>query len=207
MFSCFLLGLFFNPENGGDTFLQNVGWLSTSYEALYYRRKKSSQPPSWEPQILQHFTTVCTVKHGTFLLDNGQYTLCMSFIWTFQSADRRSGNLAWTLFKWRTSQNCTFFFYPFSLLNYKKIHSLYLSVLEFQLSTQLTDFREILYAQYAIRDHSNGLHVNSPTVSNTNMADARTREKRTTTAFSKLREVIDLRKICKFAGKLFQSVK
>jgi hypothetical protein len=26
-----LLGLFFNPENGGDMFLQNVTWLSEDY--------------------------------------------------------------------------------------------------------------------------------------------------------------------------------
>jgi hypothetical protein len=39
----FLLDLFFNPEDGDDMFLWNVGWLSTN----------SSQPPLWEPQILQ----------------------------------------------------------------------------------------------------------------------------------------------------------
>jgi hypothetical protein len=32
----FLLGLFFNHENGGDMFLQTVGWLSTNYMALYH---------------------------------------------------------------------------------------------------------------------------------------------------------------------------
>jgi hypothetical protein len=34
----FLLGLLFNPENGDDTFLQNVGWLSADYIALYPNR-------------------------------------------------------------------------------------------------------------------------------------------------------------------------
>jgi hypothetical protein len=33
----FLLGLFFVPENGGVMFLQNFGWLSTGYTALYPR--------------------------------------------------------------------------------------------------------------------------------------------------------------------------
>jgi hypothetical protein len=31
----FLLGLFFDPADGGDMFLRNVGWHSTDYKALY----------------------------------------------------------------------------------------------------------------------------------------------------------------------------
>jgi hypothetical protein len=38
----FLLGLFFNPENGGDMFLRNFGWFSTDYKALYSWRQNSS---------------------------------------------------------------------------------------------------------------------------------------------------------------------
>jgi hypothetical protein len=30
-----LLGLFFEPEDGGDMFLQNIDWLSVDYAALY----------------------------------------------------------------------------------------------------------------------------------------------------------------------------
>jgi hypothetical protein len=33
-----LLGLFFDPEDGSDMFLRNVGWLSTDYKTLHPRR-------------------------------------------------------------------------------------------------------------------------------------------------------------------------
>jgi hypothetical protein len=35
MVSGFMLGLLFNPEDGGSTFLQNVGQLSTHYMVLH----------------------------------------------------------------------------------------------------------------------------------------------------------------------------
>jgi hypothetical protein len=34
----FLLGLFYDPEDGGDMFLRNAGSLSTEYAGLYPRR-------------------------------------------------------------------------------------------------------------------------------------------------------------------------
>jgi hypothetical protein len=34
----FLRGLFFDPEDGGDMYLRNVGGISTGYAALYPRR-------------------------------------------------------------------------------------------------------------------------------------------------------------------------
>jgi hypothetical protein len=37
-----LLGLLFSPEDGWDMFLQNIGWLSLYYIALYPRRHNSS---------------------------------------------------------------------------------------------------------------------------------------------------------------------
>jgi hypothetical protein len=37
-----LLGLFFDPEDGGDMFLQNVDWLSTYYTTLNPRSQYSS---------------------------------------------------------------------------------------------------------------------------------------------------------------------
>jgi hypothetical protein len=38
MNECFLLGIFFDPEDEGNMFLQNVSSLSTDYTALYPRR-------------------------------------------------------------------------------------------------------------------------------------------------------------------------
>jgi hypothetical protein len=34
----FLLGLFFDPEDGGNMFLRNIGWLSADSVELYPRR-------------------------------------------------------------------------------------------------------------------------------------------------------------------------
>jgi hypothetical protein len=41
--SSFLLGLFFDPEDGGDMFLGKVGWFSTDYTDLYLRQQNSSR--------------------------------------------------------------------------------------------------------------------------------------------------------------------
>jgi hypothetical protein len=43
--------LFFNPEDGGDMTLQNMGWLSTDYMPLYLRRQTFSSSPLWEPHV------------------------------------------------------------------------------------------------------------------------------------------------------------
>jgi hypothetical protein len=37
-----LLGLYFGPEDWGDMFLRNAGWLSTNYMALNHRRQYTS---------------------------------------------------------------------------------------------------------------------------------------------------------------------
>jgi hypothetical protein len=42
LYAGFLLGTFFDPENGSDMILQNVGRLSTDYMALYPRIYNSS---------------------------------------------------------------------------------------------------------------------------------------------------------------------
>jgi hypothetical protein len=36
------VGLLFDPENGGNMFLQNVDWFSVDYTTLYPRRQNSS---------------------------------------------------------------------------------------------------------------------------------------------------------------------
>jgi hypothetical protein len=37
--------LFFDPEDGGNKFIRNVGHNSTDYTASYPRRRNSSKPP------------------------------------------------------------------------------------------------------------------------------------------------------------------
>jgi hypothetical protein len=41
------LGSFFDPEDGGDMILRNVGCLSTDYTALYPRRQYYSKRPEY----------------------------------------------------------------------------------------------------------------------------------------------------------------
>jgi hypothetical protein len=33
-----MLGVFFDPDGGGDMFFRNVGWFSAEYAVLYPRR-------------------------------------------------------------------------------------------------------------------------------------------------------------------------
>jgi hypothetical protein len=46
------LALLLSPEDGGDMFHQNIGWLSLVYIALYPGRWNSLYPPLWEHEIL-----------------------------------------------------------------------------------------------------------------------------------------------------------
>jgi hypothetical protein len=41
-----------NPEDRGDMFLQNVGWLSADYTGLYLRTRNSSQSPILHLEII-----------------------------------------------------------------------------------------------------------------------------------------------------------
>jgi hypothetical protein len=43
---CFLLGLFFDPEDGGEKYFRNVGLLSADYTALYLRKNKVKENSS-----------------------------------------------------------------------------------------------------------------------------------------------------------------
>jgi hypothetical protein len=45
----FSFGLFFDPEDGDDIFIRNVGWLLTDYRMLYARRQNSSVMSFSEP--------------------------------------------------------------------------------------------------------------------------------------------------------------
>jgi hypothetical protein len=42
-----LLGLIFDPEDGGNMLHQNVDWVSVDYVALYPRRQNSSTHEMW----------------------------------------------------------------------------------------------------------------------------------------------------------------
>jgi hypothetical protein len=69
-----LLGLPFDPEDGGSTFFQNVGWLSTGYTALYPSRQIASWRPLWESQIL----------HAVFLFTSVIYLPLPYLNWYFE---------------------------------------------------------------------------------------------------------------------------
>jgi hypothetical protein len=125
-------------------------WLiSTDYTALYPKRKNSSQPLLWEPQILQQFTSLYTAKDRDFLLDNGQYALCA---YPFQLSNHLTDfqEIWYELYSNGGCHNVVLF-YPFSFLNEKS--TLTVSVPEFQLLTELSDFHEIFNAHYAVRNH------------------------------------------------------
>jgi hypothetical protein len=79
---CILLNLF-DPENGGDTFLHNVSWLSSDYMALYpseqgaqesiwtqvgWNSKRLKKTASWGDSQLVRFEvfTVVTMKRAIF---------------------------------------------------------------------------------------------------------------------------------------------
>jgi hypothetical protein len=70
----FVLGLFFNPEAGGDMFVCNSGWLPTDYMTLCVRRY---EPLLWEPQshpLWFHFLVVITIFIHELFVDVD--TLC-----------------------------------------------------------------------------------------------------------------------------------
>jgi hypothetical protein len=60
----FLLGLFFDPEDGGDMFYRNAGLLSMEYTALYptaVRTSNSTREKSLAPVRNVARSSVCTV--------------------------------------------------------------------------------------------------------------------------------------------------
>jgi hypothetical protein len=85
-----LIGLFFDPQNGGDRFLRNFGWLLMEYTALYPRKMElfslsfelkwnDRPPPSTETDLLddksgyaetQHFSRHLSCS-GTWVIQKG----------------------------------------------------------------------------------------------------------------------------------------
>jgi hypothetical protein len=57
----FLLGLFFDPDDGGDMFLGNVCWLSVEYTTLYPRTQNSLWA-TWSPACLTQFIGMQVIK-------------------------------------------------------------------------------------------------------------------------------------------------
>jgi hypothetical protein len=58
----FLLGLFFDPENGGDMYLRNVGWLSADYTALFPRRQNSGNNITFQkPHYIYTKCNICSL--------------------------------------------------------------------------------------------------------------------------------------------------
>jgi hypothetical protein len=65
--SGFLLGLLFDPEDGGDIFLRNVGLISTDYTALYPRRQVCSMTTAVRTSNPTTFVTFVTTIFKTFI--------------------------------------------------------------------------------------------------------------------------------------------
>jgi hypothetical protein len=66
-----LFGLFFDPEDGGDKFLRNVGWLSCNYKALYFRDTPLQVIKYW--QFSGTSTYICRFSTSDF---NRAGTIC-----------------------------------------------------------------------------------------------------------------------------------
>jgi hypothetical protein len=71
----FLLGLLFDLQDGADMFLQNTGWLSVNYMALYPRKQNSSKGT-------QPVKSRTSIKKSLMKIN-----ICLSvFIWMYSSA-------------------------------------------------------------------------------------------------------------------------
>jgi hypothetical protein len=61
----FLLGLFFDPEDGGNMLLPNVAWLSNDYTALYPRRY-SLHNSSITRSSGRNYCLLSLIRHGPY---------------------------------------------------------------------------------------------------------------------------------------------
>jgi hypothetical protein len=85
----FLLGLFFNPEDGGDMFLQSVSWLLTDYMALYPRRMNlSNVKESLDyTTFLFSYVKLCSIlcKLAIEACSDFLMRFCVSLLWRYET--------------------------------------------------------------------------------------------------------------------------
>jgi hypothetical protein len=88
-----LLGLFFDPEDGGNMFLQNIGQLSTDYKALY---------PRWQSSTKRFVFIVSDVCHLGLKNDDKVYWPNKQFICHQKSLKKKM------LYLWLLQMNFSF---------------------------------------------------------------------------------------------------
>jgi hypothetical protein len=85
----FLLSLYFDPEDGRNMFLRNLGWFSTDYTALYPRRLYSHITAAWDQ-------TTCSLVGLYLKIKEDKETVACSYQTTRRHITENS-NLLFTL--------------------------------------------------------------------------------------------------------------
>jgi hypothetical protein len=81
----FFLGLFFDPEDGGDIFLRKFGWLYTEYMALYPRILFSSVISSASSSLVRIFAILHFYK-GTKPFPSCKTSRVIDYDWNFSKS-------------------------------------------------------------------------------------------------------------------------